>query len=51
MLSIISDALRIASRTEGRHDNAEKRRRARLKAEQENTEYYRRWLKSSHSRW
>ena len=51
MLSIISDVMNVASRTETRHHRAEKRYREKQEMRRRDEEYYRRWLKTSGNRW
>lgn len=51
MLSIIADAMNIATRTETEHDVARRRYVAKQEARRRDEEYYRRWIKTSASRW
>ncbi len=51
MLGIISDAMRVATRTESNHDVAKRRYIAKQENRRRDEEYYRRWLSGSGSRW
>ncbi len=46
MLGIISDAMRVATRTESKHDAAKRRYVAKQEKRRRDEEYYQRWLTS-----
>ncbi|GEM_PF-2434567 len=50
MLGIIADAMRVASRTESKHDAAKRRYVAQQEKQRRDKEYYRRWLNGSGGR-
>ncbi len=50
MLGIISSAMRVATRTESKHDTAKRRYEAKQENRRRDEEYYRRWLTTSGGR-
>ncbi len=50
MLEIIAEVMRVASRTESKHDAAKRRYMAKQEKRRLDDEYYRRWLNASGGR-